>query len=72
MEAPLHGGHSTLGGEPHVGGHVSYVKLALDFEVHMGKALLARGDHRLRGVTLPLRMRSHLLRQALDRLQPHM
>ena len=36
-------------------GHVMYVELAMDFEVHGGKALLAPGDHRLHGVTLPLR-----------------
>ena len=53
-------------------GHVTYVELALDFEAHAERALPAPSDHRLRGVTLPLRTRGQVLKMALDALQPHL
>ena len=53
-------------------GHVTYVELALDFEAHAARALPAPSDHRLRGVTLPLRTRGQVLKMALDALQPHL
>ena len=53
-------------------GHVTYVELALDFEAHAGRALPAPSDHRLWGVTLPLRTRGQVLKMALDALQPHL
>ena len=53
-------------------GQVTYVELALDFEAHAEQALPAPSDHRLRGVTLPLRTRGQVLKMALDALQPHL
>ena len=53
-------------------GHVTYVELALDFEAYAERALPAPSDHRLRGVTLPLRTRGQVLKMALDALQPHL
>ena len=49
-----------------------YVELALDFEAHAERALPAPSDHRLRGVTLPLRTWGQVLKMALDALQPHL
>ena len=40
---------------------MTYVGLALDFEAHAERALPAPSDHRLRGVTLPLRTRGQVL-----------
>ena len=51
-------------------GHVTDVELA--FEAHAERALLAPSDHRLRGVTLPLRTRGQVLKMALDVLQPYL
>ena len=48
-------------------GHVTYRVLTLHFEAHA-----APSDHRLRGVTLPLRTRGQVLKTALDALQPHL
>ena len=53
-------------------GHVTYMELAQDFEAHAEQALRAPSDHRLRGVTLPLRTRGEVLKMALDALQPHL
>ena len=53
-------------------GYVTYVELALHFEAHAERALPAPSDHRLRGVTLPLRTRGQVLKMALDALQPHL
>ena len=53
-------------------GHVTYVELALDFEAHAERALPAPSDHRLPGVTLPLRTRGQVLKMALDALPPHL
>ena len=53
-------------------GHVTYVEVALDFEAHAERALPAPSDHRLRGVTLPLRTTGRVLKMALDALQPHL
>ena len=50
---------------------MTYLELALDFEAHAEWALPAPSDHRLRGVTLPLRTRGQVLKMALDALQPH-
>ena len=49
------------------------MELVLDIEAHAGKALLAPGDQRLCGVTLPLCIKGQVVKQALDRLQasPH-
>ena len=44
-------------------GHVTYVEL--DFEGHVERSVPAPTDHRLRGVTLPLRTRGQVLRMAL-------
>ena len=44
------------------------MELALDFEAHTERALVAPGDHWLRGVTLPLRTRGQELKTALDAL----
>ena len=65
-----------LGGKPHVflgsHGHVTYVDPALDQETHAGRAHPVPGDHRLHMITLPLHTNGQVLKQALDRLQPHM
>ena len=53
-------------------GHMTYVELALDFEAHAERALPAPSNHRLQGVTLPLRTRGQVLKMALDALQPHL
>ena len=53
-------------------GHVTYVELALDLQAHAEQALPAPSDHKLRAVTLPLRARGHMLKRALDALQPHL
>ena len=53
-------------------GHVTYVELALDFEAHAELALPAPSNHRLRGLTLPLRTRGQVLKMALDALQLHL
>ena len=53
---------------------MTYVELALDFEAHAERALPAPSDHRLRGITLPLRTSTmgQVLKMALDALQPHL
>ena len=48
------------------------MELALDFEAHEERALPAPSDHRLHGVTLPLRTTGQMLTMALDALQPHL
>ena len=53
-------------------GHVMYMELALDARAHAGRALPAPGDHRWRGVAHPVRTKGQVLKQAMDRLQPHM
>ena len=52
--------------------HVTYTELTLNFEAHAGRALPVPGDHWLRGVTLPPRTKGQVMKQPLDRLQPHM
>ena len=49
-------------------GHVTYVELAQDSKAHAERALPAPSNHRLRGVTLPLRNRCQVLKMALDAL----
>ena len=51
---------------------VSRAKLALDYEVSVGRALLASPDHRLRGTHLPLGERAQILRKPVDLAERHL
>ena len=50
-------------------GQVTCGELALDFEEHAGRALLAAPGHKLAGRVLPLRERAQVLKLALDKTQ---
>ena len=53
-------------------GTSTWVELALDWELFLGRALPASSHHQLRGMRLPLGERAQVLRQALRLLQRHM
>ena len=52
-------------------GEVAYAELALDYEEFSDEGLPAPPGQRLRGLAMSLHDRAHVLRRALEDLQPH-